>query len=546
MNHCISFIILLVTISSSIIIASEAQQPKVTIPNIGTVYGRSSLFSKNVAVYNGIPYAKPPINDLRWQPPQPMGKFGDLNATEFGAVCMQFDFHNVKPITSEDCLFLNVASPMVESTNVNKSPLPVMVWIHGGAYVDGSSNLYTPDTLVARSNNSIIAVTLNYRLNIFGFLGGDDIQKRSNDGSAGNFGIQDQRLAIQWVKDNIAAFGGNGDDITIFGESAGGNSVFNHLTQKASFPLYKKAIIESGVYNEGAFSFQHSNTEYIKAKETTLCPTLDCMLSRTSKELLDASGAMAAAGFSGWGPVVDGVSLSDTPENLITNNNYNNKVPIIIGSNRDELAFFTIKGVKNNLNEAELNTILDAKNIKGAKQEEMKELYSRENYTYPKKLGKFSFYWWQATRIGTDFVPGLGACGVRNIAKKLVKGKSPKVFSYLFAHPTQSANDKLPGCGPNATTVGHATEIVYVYNDVMLLQKGEEADLASSMSLYWITFAKTGNPNNAQYLPANWPLYTVENDEVLRFDTKSDRGVHIQSRLRKKQCDFQEMNRFRI
>ena len=193
MNYCISFIILLVTISSSIIIASKAQQPKVTIPNIGTVYGRSSLFSKNVAVYNGIPYAKPPINDLRWQPPQPMGKFGDLNATEFGAVCMQFDFHNVKPITSEDCLFLNVASPMVKSTNVNKSPLPVMVWIHGGAYVDGSSNLYTPDTLVARSNNSIIAVTLNYRLNIFGFLGGDDIQKRSNDGSAGNFGIQDQR-----------------------------------------------------------------------------------------------------------------------------------------------------------------------------------------------------------------------------------------------------------------------------------------------------------------------------------------------------------------
>ena len=147
MNYCISFTILLITISSSIIIASKAQQPKVTIPNIGTVYGRSSLFSKNVAVYNGIPYAKPPINDLRWQPPQPMGKFGDLNATEFGAVCMQFDFHNVKPITSEDCLFLNVASPMVESTNVNKSLLPVMVWIHGGAYVDGSSNLYTPDTL---------------------------------------------------------------------------------------------------------------------------------------------------------------------------------------------------------------------------------------------------------------------------------------------------------------------------------------------------------------------------------------------------------------
>ena len=532
---------IVLVLSSFVAYASEAQeQPKVMIPNVGTVFGTTSLISKNTAVYNGIPYAKPPINDLRWQPPQPFGKFGELNATNFGSECMQFDLHHTKPNVSEDCLFLNVAAPYEVSSTKLK---PVMVWIHGGAYVDGSSNLYTPDTIVARSNNSIICVTLNYRLNIFGFLGGEDIKKRSNDGSSGNFGIQDQQMAIQWVKNNIAAFGGNGDDITIFGESAGGNSVFNHLTQKKSFSLYNKAIIESGVYNEGAFSFDESNKQYNKAKEITFCYTLDCMLNKTAKELLNAFGAMAASGFPDWGPVVDNVSLKDTPENLITNNDYNNNVPIIIGSNRDEMAFFFISSIKNDLTKAGLDAILDARSIVGDKKKELMYLYSPENYTYPKKLGKFSLYWWQATRIGTDFVPGLGACAVRNIARKLVKGNSPKVFSYLFAHPTKSVKDHLPGCGPNSTTVGHATEIVYVYNDFLMLKQGEEQNLALAMSSYWINFAKTGDPSS-DLSPTKWPLFTVENDEVLRFDTTSDRGIHIQSGLRKKQCDYQEINRF--
>jgi carboxylesterase type B len=583
MNH---YFIALTNILLIQVSTGTLEQPKVVIPNIGTVSGKRSSISNTVAVYNGIPYAKPPIGDLRWQPPQPYGKFGDRDATKFGQVCMQLDFHHTKPNISENCLFLNVASPLLDNdtpfTQANKTLLPVMVWIHGGAYVDGSSNTYTPDTMVARSNNSIICVTLNYRLNIFGFLAGTAIKKRTTDGSTGNFGIQDQRMAIDWVKHNIGAFGGNGDDITIFGESAGGNSVFNHLTQKESFSLYSKAIIESGVYNDGAFFLNESDKQYYKAIELSSCLSLYCMIKKTPKELLEVTATMAMAGFSTWGPVVDGVSLTDTPENLITNHDYNNKVPIIIGSNRDEMAFFTISQVKNTLSETGLNLLLDSQGIVGNQQRELKDLYAPANYSYPKKLGKFSLYWWYATRIGTDFVssfsiprklfnnssnsflfvhytpqvPGLGACGVRNVARKLIQGNTPNVFTYLFAHPTQSSKDKLPGCGPNATTVGHATEIVYVYNDLMLLKKGEEQDLAVEMSLYWVNFAKTGNPNgNQQHIntmnnrimidatPTKWPAYTIEKDEVLRFDAKSDRGIHVQSGLRKKQCDWQEANR---
>ena len=147
----------------------------------------------------------------------------------------------------------------------------------------GASNLYCGPCLVNSSKNSVVVVTINYRLNVFGFLGGSEVKDSTRGHGAGNFGIQDQRMAIAWTKAHIAAFGGDGEDITIFGESAGGNSVINHLAQPASFGLYTKAIVESGAYNLGAGTMEEAETNYKKLLASSSCSSLSCLKALKQK-----------------------------------------------------------------------------------------------------------------------------------------------------------------------------------------------------------------------------------------------------------------------
>ena len=180
--------------------------------------------------------------------------------------------------------------------------------------------------------------SLTDRLNVFGFLGGDDIASQSGGAGSGNFGIQDQQAALRWVRDHIAAFGGNGSDVTIFGESAGGNSVWNHLVRPASFGLYTKAIIESGAYDDGALTLKEAEAGYQSLAKKHGCKNIDpakavaCLRSVPADEL--APKTMAGV----WGPVVDGITVTETPAALVERGSWNSRVPIIIGSNRDEAA----------------------------------------------------------------------------------------------------------------------------------------------------------------------------------------------------------------
>merc|ERR1711920_482246 len=151
-----------------------------------------------------------------------------------------------------------------------------------GGYMIGDSNDYPSDGLVAVSNLSVVVVTINYRLNVFGFLGSKDLQSRAEDRSTGNYGIQDQRLAMKWVRDHIESFGGDGRDVTIFGESAGGSSMLNHLTQKDSFSLYTKVIIESGTY-QGTVSLDAAESTYSMTRRKTGCKDLQCMLALSAE-----------------------------------------------------------------------------------------------------------------------------------------------------------------------------------------------------------------------------------------------------------------------
>lgn len=515
------------------------------VPGLGTAEGVLSDFSSAVAVFRGIPYAKPPIGDLRWRPPLAYGPWtGTLDATSFGSSC--FTFEEKEPQESEDCLFMNVATSVTAS---NRSKWPVMVYIHGGAYTSGDTRHAHIDSLVARSDHNIVVASMNYRLNVFGFLGSTMLKDRSTTGSFGNYGIEDQRLALRWVRDHIASFGGHGHHVTIFGESAGGNSVIQHLTQPWSFGLYSKAIIESGAYI-GSKPVLDAEAQFQTVLNATACADLNCLLNVSGHRLATSVQKLWEANPSAFtmGPVIDGAALLASPQQLIDSGKYNNKVPVVIGSNRDEASFFVIRDhlLPQNASEADLDVVLAHfySQLNASEIAMAKRIYAEPDYSFPAVLGNYSKFWWIAMRMATDGVTGLGPCTVRRLARMLVQGKSPAVFTYVFDHPSQEVlkdmNEGLavPGTELGSTVVPHASELPYVFSWLEALNKDAgESDLALSMSRYWQQFASKGDPNDAS-LPF-WPAYNTETDVVLGFDVGLG-GIHTHHKLRRAACDFWE------
>lgn len=502
---------------------------EVTIPGLGKLRGASP--SDAVTYFMGIPYGKAPTGELRWKPPQAYGAWEEgspRDATAFGEDCAQH-MNGVGLVGSEDCLFLNVAAPATALGSTAR--LPVMFWIHGGAYQTGSSNssVATADTLVAASGNSVVVVTTNYRLNVFGFLGSAEIAGSTSDNSAGNFGIQDQRLAMKWVKDHISAFGGDPNSITIFGESAGGNAVINHLAQSNSFEYYTKAIIQSGTYNEGARSMILAEESYEKFKNDLQCGDLTCLLAK------DAATILANRGSAGSGPVVDGVELTSTPANVIAEGRHN-KVPILMGAVRDENLSPWFFPYNQAMNEAQFDAYYVGIDQTPGGLESAKEVYDPSVYTYPGDLGTYSQWAFMLGRMLTDQVPGLGHCGVRWLAKDLLAAGTPAVYAYSFDHPPQRES-QIPGDGPGSVIAAHACEIAFVFGHTFQLTPGEEQRLARDTSAYFVAFAKTGIPNS-EGLPA-WPAYDEQTDTTMHLDVGQG-GIRTQQNFRKGACDFWE------
>jgi len=529
------------------------------VKELGSLNGRISDYDLRIGNWNRIPYAQPPVKDLRWRAPRPHGawKESPRDAIGFGPACFSIlpqAWANVSE--SEDCLFLNVAAPIPVRPVRSSTLLPVMVFIHGGAFALGASNYNRPDSMVAASNRSVVVVTINYRLNALGFLGGRALQPRSEDRGTGNWGIDDQRLALAWVRDHIASFGGDGQSVTIFGESAGGESVVTHLVQPASFGLYHRAIIESGCDDPFVNLNESSPTvkgAYPTAEESfqnllnqTKCADLSCLLRMPASRLVHAVGA---GKWDVWGPVVDGVTLLDRPQRLLKAGEWNRLASVLLGSNRDEFALFVVdrpghKGWPANLTEAGFETrIKDIPNKR-----EVSRLYSPGQgggYPYPAERGSYSAWWWAGVRVFTDGgIPAsnaLGACTARRYARWMATSTQPGsgVYVYEFARPTVEAvpdlnsGALLPGTGPNGALVPHASELPFVFGRVEALHTEAERRMSAAMTAYWVGFATKGDPNRAG-LP-EWPEYGPGNDTVLRFGGE---GISVQHHLRSTACDF--------
>ncbi len=503
----------------------------------GTVNGIKKD-TQNICIYKGIPYAAPPTGQLRFAPPAPPAPWATpLNATKFGPECPQYPITMLpatKPVGSEDCLYLNVWQP----TSAATTKKPVMVFIHGGGFVTGSGSQDWYEATKLANFGDLIVVTINYRLGVFGFLAHPAFI--TPEGITGNWGMLDQVQALKWVKNNIANFGGDPDNITIFGESAGGMSVGLHLVSPLSRGLFDKAISQSGP----TFIIT-KDPAYMQKNALGAAATLGCTDPATAAACLRAidtmdvvkktkitgfmgSSASGEAQATNYFPMVDGYFLPEAPIKLYMKGAALD-IPVMIGTNRDEGSLFALM-LKRKLDSAEefLTAIdLDSKTVRDSfgidLTKEFTGLYDPANYPSPKAA---------YIDLLTD---SAFTCVVRPQIKLTANHKSP-VYSYHFAQPL--------GDKGFAAQVGvfHGAELAFIYNnfnffDFRLGSPENDAFSQKVMSL-WTSFARTGIPSAPDF--PTWPPFDTKNLTTLRIQSSPE----IITGFKEKECSFIENNLF--
>ena len=400
-------------------------------------------------------------------------------------------FEHVNSI-SEDCLYLNIWTKSLE-TSARK---PVMVWIHGGNDTAGWS--YEPDYIGHNlSNKDVVVVSIGYRLNIFGFFKHPNMSKQT-----GNFGLEDQILSLQWLKENIKYFGGDPNNITIFGESAGGAHISYHLVSPASEGLFEKAIIQSGGYNlVSPYSLLDIQEAYNFAKEATdiISPNnFEALRNIDSKRLLDVSKAMGYP----FHPIIDGNLIEKQILNIYSRGNLN-KVDLIIGSNKNEEYLYIDK-------EMSLEDLI--KQIKERNPDKADKIIS---------LLDLSDIPLASDRVGTN---QLTACPSIFIARQMTKSGN-KVYQYLFSKQRIKSENILSY---------HGAEIPYVFSthDAYLPTTNNDLKLTDSIMNYWTQFAKKGNPNSDN-TDVYWDEFGDEENYIIL-----DTTIKTDQKLEKELCDL--------
>lgn len=473
-----------------------------------------------LCVFRGIPYAAPPVGERRWQPPQPVTPWTEVRAAiAFSPACPQPPRPDARlqavGHTDEDCLYLNVWTPGLDAAK-----RPVMVWIHGGGMTigSGSSSMYDGSVL---ARQDVVVVTFNYRLGVLGFLAHPELSAESPDGVSGNYGLLDQIAALRWVRDNIAAFGGDPGNVTIFGESAGAVSVGCLLVAPAAKGLFHRAILESGAPVDV--------TEPLRDGEhSTEAQGLDIARRLKAKTAVDlraipaadlVAGCPAAIGPTAkrkdtykFGPCIDGVVLPDLPLRLFAEGKFH-PVPILLGTNRDEMTLFLGRDDKGKpRRKAGLRLLVRSL---------YKEHADAVLAVFPCARDEDAAFAFRELMTVSCFTSP-----TRYVAR--AAAASVPVYLYEFSRVP-------PGAARSGLGATHGIEIAYVFG-TLKEAFGDATDqaLAKAMGQCWVAFARTGVPG-APGVPT-WPRYAVADDQHMEFGDQATVGTG----LRRAQCDAVE------
>lgn len=493
--------------------ASAGAQDRVHIDG-GWLQGK---VDEGVLAFKGIPYAAAPTGEWRWRAPQPVTPWqGIRDATSFGADCPQTptpgDVAVLQTTFAEDCLFLNVWRPASGDRK-----LPVMVWIHGGAFVNGGSSapIYAGASLAKKG---VLVVSINYRLGRLGFFGFPALTREHADELKGNYGFMDQIAALQWVRRNISAFGGDPRNVTVFGESAGGMSVHMLLTSPEARGLFDKAIIESGAGRGGPAGQERRLSQDLPGLPSA--ETVGINFARQVGIAGDDAAALAklralpadrvvgalnmpALGLmmltrqtpTFAGPSIDGRIVTETPDQAYRAGRQA-KVPLIVGANTADMSLAYVRSA------AQAYALLGAGAAKAA--------------TIYDPLGRGDY-----PRIGAEVGADIYMVEPARFTAREFSAAGVPAYEYRFGYVATSQRASA------STGAPHASEIPYVLNTVRERYDGAltsmDETVAQLASDYWVNFARSGDPNG-RGLP-HWPRYNASRDELMQFRPDGTAGA---------------------
>lgn len=466
-----------------------------TIKIEGGLISGTTNAAGDIHVFKGIPFAAPPVGDLRWKEPQPVVPWSGIKKCDaFGASPMQNspvpfgpwseEYLIPKEPISEDCLYLNVWTGAASA----KEKRPVIVWIYGGGFMSGGTGVPVYDG-VAMAKKGILFVSVNYRVGIFGFFAHPDLTKESGHNASGNYGLMDQIAGLKWVKKNIASFGGDPDNVTIAGQSAGSMSVNCLVASPLCKGLFKHAIAESGASFISSplmktATLKEAENEGVQLAKSSNASSISELRKISAGDLLKKQRSMR-------GPIIDGYVLPKSIADIFSESKQND-VGLLTGWNEDDgVVFGKLKTADEFKNEAEKQYGADAAKLL---------------QLYPSNSDEEAAA--SQAKMSRDMIFGIQNYTWANVQAEKSKYK---VYLYRFAR-------KLPATGDYIKFGAfHTGEVAYAYDNLSFVHRCPwepvDNELAKTMSSYWANFAATGNPN-AKGLP-EWPAYNTNNSATM-------------------------------
>ncbi|XP_041376991.1 cAMP-regulated D2 protein-like [Gigantopelta aegis] len=507
---------------------------------VDTKYGKVRGFSTEKSqIFYGIPYAQPPVDDLRWKDPENVKSWSPavLNATELKPGCPQFHCTDLSPPMvcpkkeSEDCLYMNIFAPLGTTST---SGLAVMLYLHGGNFVHMSASSLLYDGQIMAKLGGVLIVTIDYRLGALGFL----VTGQTKFDAVGNYGILDQRLAMKWVKENIRAFGGDPSRVTLFGQSAGAQSILIHMTSEESYQYYDNVIVESSPLSIPMKKFPEAIVLGALFAELANCTIRDihCLKRKSGSQIAYAqylarkkiSSLRLLEAFEPWGPFLDDKLISKEPVYQFQSGKFAKK-PILIGTTSQETQLYVFGAWSH-----PVSTSMYVELVMGTEPVHGVEVMIMYPPNKPEdERGNLVL-------LSTDLVFG---CSSRNVTQNIVKFGEQRVWMYVWDYAF-----KFAGWGNITFCQGfvcHGSEVPFVFQSAGLggfTYTPDEIQLSNDVIDYWTNFAKTGDPNRSSSVKGpkgarmNWPNYKKENSwSQMRFKAP---GSYVDNNFRSFYCDF--------